>query len=130
MHLLNRISRCLKFTIPNLRSIIYNLLSNALKYCPKSRKPEINIKTEQEDDYILLTFSDNGMGMNEMQLSKLFSMFKRFHTKVEGTGIGLYMVKRIIENNGGKIKVESEEGKGTTFKIYLKNLKNTEGAKS
>lgn len=58
-------------------------------------------------------------------------MFKRFHTKVEGTGIGLYMVKRIIENNGGKIKVESQEEVGTTFKIYFKNLnKLTEEAKA
>jgi signal transduction histidine kinase len=46
-------------------------------------------------------------------------MFKRLHTHVEGSGIGLYIVKRIIENNGGKIKVESELNKGTTFTVYI-----------
>jgi signal transduction histidine kinase len=47
-------------------------------------------------------------------------MFKRFHTHVEGTGIGLYIVKRIVENSGGYIEVESQEGKGSTFKVYLR----------
>ncbi len=47
-------------------------------------------------------------------------MFKRFHNHVDGTGVGLYMIKRIIENRGGKIEVESAEEKGTTFKVFLK----------
>lgn len=109
----------INYTRYNLRSILYNLLSNALKYCSKERKPFVKIKTEDAGPFIVLTFSDNGLGMNKQQVSKLFSMFKRFHPKVEGTGIGLYMVKRIVENNGGKIEVESEEGKGTTFRIFF-----------
>jgi signal transduction histidine kinase len=65
---------------------------------------------------------DNGLGLSPAQQSKLFTMFKRMHTHVEGTGIGLYIVKRIIENNGGKIDVESEQGKGTVFKVYFKPI--------
>jgi two-component system CheB/CheR fusion protein len=107
----------------NLRSIMYNLLSNALKYCSAERKPHIQISTRQEKEYIVLSFADNGLGMNEKQQAKLFSMFKRFHTQVEGTGIGLYMVKRIVENNEGSIEVESQENKGTTFRVYLKDMK-------
>ncbi len=60
-------------------------------------------------------------------MEKLFTMFKRFHTHVDGTGIGLYIVKRIIENKDGKIEVKSERDKGTIFTIYFvdveKNLK-------
>jgi signal transduction histidine kinase len=52
---------------------------------------------------------------------KLYGLFQRFHTHVEGTGIGLHMIHSIVESYGGKILVESEESKGTTFKIYLGN---------
>lgn len=104
----------------NLRSIFYNLLSNAIKYQSPDRKPEIHIRSEKQGEFVLLTFEDNGLGMNQTQLNKLFTMFKRFHTHVDGTGIGLYMVKRMVENRGGKIEVKSEEGVGTTFKIFLK----------
>ena len=62
------------------------------------------------------------MGIPADQIEKIFLMFKRVHTNVEGSGIGLYIVKRIIENNGGKIEVESEPGKGTTFNMYFKLL--------
>jgi signal transduction histidine kinase len=68
----------------------------------------------------VLLVQDNGLGLSTSQQTKLFTMFKRMHTHVEGSGIGLYIVKRIIENNGGKIDVESEQGKGTTFKVYFK----------
>ncbi|MDO1446482.1 HAMP domain-containing sensor histidine kinase [Rhodocytophaga aerolata] len=59
------------------------------------------------------------MGIAENNLKKLFRMFKRFHTHVEGTGIGLYIVKRIVENAGGKIEVESKVDEGTKFSIFL-----------
>jgi signal transduction histidine kinase len=72
-------------------------------------------------DFIIIGIEDNGLGISEIHQSKMFSMFKRFHHHVEGTGIGLYIVKRIVENAGGKIEVESEENKGTRFKVYLRN---------
>jgi signal transduction histidine kinase len=103
----------------HLRSILYNLLSNALKYRCPSRKPVITITTRSQDDGVHLTVSDNGLGLSENQVSKLFFMFKRLHTHVEGTGVGLYMVKRIVENYGGRIWVESKPNVGTTFHLYF-----------
>ena len=67
----------------------------------------------------MLSVKDNGLGFEPGFKTKLFSMFKRFHDHVEGTGIGLYIIKRIIENKGGKIEVESELDKGSTFKVYF-----------
>ncbi len=107
------------FARASLHSIFYNLLSNALKYhCPE-RTPRIHFQAYQQDSYTLVQIRDNGLGIPEAQLPKLFSMFKRFHSHVEGTGVGLYMIKRVIENNGGKIVVESKEGVGTTFTVYF-----------
>ncbi|MDO1444752.1 PAS domain S-box protein [Rhodocytophaga aerolata] len=112
----------IRFARKNIRSILYNLLTNALKYRSPDRRVQINIRTIQQDSYILLSFADNGLGIQADQIEKIFLMFKRVHTHVEGSGIGLYIVKRIIENNGGKIEVESEPGKGTTFNMYFKLL--------
>ena len=70
----------------------------------------------------MLEVADNGLGIKQEHQHKLFSMFKRLHTHVEGTGIGLYIVKRIIENNGGRIHVESKHGVGTTFRVYFKEV--------
>ena len=103
----------------NLRSILYNLLSNAVKYRCPDRQPKISIKTYQENGYVILRVEDNGLGISKQQQPKMFSMFKRFHSHVEGTGVGLYIIKRIVENRGGKIEVESEQHSGSVFKVYL-----------
>ncbi|MDO1451718.1 PAS domain S-box protein [Rhodocytophaga aerolata] len=108
-----------RFAKKNLQSILYNLLSNAAKYASAERTPQIKIITQKQADYLLIRVKDNGIGISENNLQKLFTMFKRFHTHVEGTGIGLYIVKRIVENAGGKIEVESTLNIGTTFTIYL-----------
>ncbi|WP_223815758.1 sensor histidine kinase [Adhaeribacter rhizoryzae] len=110
----------IQFSAKNLRSIIYNLLSNALKYRAPVRKPYIIIKTETTPEYVMLLVQDNGLGMDMSQERKIFSMFSRLHDHVEGTGVGLYIVKRIVENAGGFIQVESTVGTGTTFRIYFK----------
>jgi signal transduction histidine kinase len=104
----------------NLRSILFNLVNNALKYHSPERKPIIHIQTRMAGEYILLSIADNGLGIPTGQIHKLFSMFKRLHTHVDGSGIGLYITKRIIENNEGRIEVESEEGKGSIFKVFFK----------
>ena len=103
----------------NLKSILYNLLSNAIKYHSPERTPKIIISCQQNRDYSLLSIQDNGLGLKQKDISKIFMMFTRMHTHVEGSGVGLYLVKRIIDNGEGKLEVESEEGRGTTFKVFF-----------
>ncbi|MFT2008126.1 sensor histidine kinase [Pontibacter sp. 13R65] len=109
------------FSAKNMRSVVYNLLSNALKYRSASRRLHICISVEVAPPYTVLTVTDNGLGINPKEKEKMFSMFKRLHDHVEGSGIGLYIVKRIVENAGGKIEVESTLGEGTTFKVFFKH---------
>ncbi|MFL5729762.1 MAG: PAS domain-containing protein, partial [Cytophagaceae bacterium] len=110
----------IKFSRKNLRSILFNLLNNAMKYSALEREGLISVVSEQRQEWIVLSISDNGLGIPEKHLDKIFTMFKRFHIHVEGSGVGLYIVKRIIENAGGKIEVTSKEGMGTTFTLYFK----------
>lgn len=107
-----------------LESIIYNLVSNAIKYRHPDRKPYIEVITEADGDYIKLSVSDNGLGLDlNKDKEAIFSIFKRVHKNAEGTGIGLYMIKQMVEINGGRIEVESEPQVGTVFHVYLKDLK-------
>lgn len=111
----------ISFMNKNLRSIIYNLISNAIKYRSPERSPEVLVFCTQEPEYTVLTVKDNGLGMDlSKDKKKLFVKFQRFHTHVDGTGIGLYMVKRIVENTGGKIEVQSKVGEGTAFRVFFK----------
>ena len=109
-----------EFSAKNVRSIVYNLLSNALKYSSPERKPLIKVTIENNPDFTVLCVSDNGLGFNPADESKIFGMFKRLHDHVEGSGVGLYIVKRILENAGGRIELDSEPGKGSTFRVYFK----------
>lgn len=108
------------FLRKNFRSIIINLVSNALKYRRPNQKTKIVLTCERNKNYLLLSIKDNGLGIPKIHLGKVFTMFKRFHDHVEGTGVGLYIVKRMMENSGGKIEVDSCEGEGTNFKLYFK----------
>ncbi|WP_242929188.1 PAS domain-containing protein [Pontibacter vulgaris] len=114
----------INFSAKNLRSVIYNLISNAVKYRSPERDLKIQVNCHTEAEYILFTVQDNGLGMDLDGNQKLFTMFGRLHDHVEGSGIGLYMVKKIIENAGGRIEVESKVGKGTTFRVYFRNSNN------
>jgi PAS domain S-box-containing protein len=109
-----------RFSAKNVRSVVYNLLSNAIKYRAARRTPQIRIYTENTLDYVILSVSDNGLGIDLTQQHKMFSMFKRLHDHVEGSGVGLYIVKKVVENAGGKIEVESEVGVGSTFRVFFK----------
>lgn len=111
----------INFLKKNLRSIIYNLVSNAIKYRSPERNIVAKIFTKKIDNnWILLNISDNGSGMDSKNIDKIFNMYARFHEDVEGTGVGMNIVKKILDNNGGKIEIESEIGKGSTFKIFFK----------
>ena len=110
----------IRFAPKNLRSVVYNLLSNAVKYRDPQRTPLISVRCEATQEYQLLTVTDNGLGMDLSRKGKLFAMFQRFHDHVEGTGVGLYIVKKIIDNAEGKIEVDSQVGQGTTFKVFFK----------
>ena len=105
------------FAPKNLRSVVYNLLSNALKYRAPDRVPVITLRAIKTPSAVVLTVADNGLGLSAPQQQRLFGLFQRLHTHVEGTGVGLYMVKRMVENAGGTIDVESQEGIGTTFSV-------------
>ncbi|QJX45909.1 PAS domain-containing protein [Hymenobacter taeanensis] len=110
----------ISFAEKNLRSVVYNLLSNALKYHAPNRKGRVSIRCHEAGDYVLLQVQDNGLGLDVTKSHRLFNMFQRFHDHVEGSGIGLYMVKKILENAGGRIEVESELGVGSTFSAYFR----------
>ncbi len=104
-----------------LRSIIYNLMNNALKFRALDRKPEIKIKTRLDNNQITLSILDNGIGIDKGKHEEIFSKYFRVNNGIEGTGIGLHLVKQLVENSGGKIAIESEVDKGSEFKIILNN---------
>lgn len=103
----------------NIRTILFNLISNALKYRSPDRPTKITISTTKFKKSTVLQVADNGTGIPEEQLPQMFGIFKRFHKDIHGNGVGLYMIKRIIENNGGHIEVKSEVNKGTVFQVHF-----------
>lgn len=107
------------FAPRHLRSILYNLLSNGIKYRHPDRPPEVQVRCHRYGTRVVLEVQDNGLGLNERQQAQLFGLFQRLHSHVEGTGIGLYAVKRIVENAGGTIAVQSQPGLGSTFTVAL-----------
>lgn len=108
------------FSKKKLKSVIYNLLSNAIKYRALDRPAHIQVSCHQTLEHVVLSIKDNGLGIDISKKNKIFAMFTRLHTHVEGSGIGLYMVKKILENAGGRIKVESKVGEGSTFSAYFR----------
>ncbi len=105
---------------------IYNLLNNAIKYMGEDNPaPCIDIGAEKKDDQWVFFVRDNGMGIEEMFFEKIFRVFERLPSSKsqEGTGVGLAIVKRIIEYHGGKIWLASQPGRGTTFFFTLAEKK-------
>jgi PAS domain S-box-containing protein len=116
-----------------INQLFLNIISNSLKFSDAPPRititantvPGKQIKTESEinkkEDFTELVFSDNGIGFEQQYADRIFSIFQRLHSgpKYGGTGIGLALCKKIAENHGGAISVESEPGKGTRFFVYL-----------
>lgn len=107
---------------PYLKNIFYNLLSNSIKFKRKGVDAIIEVKSYKAGNNIGLIFKDNGMGINlEKNKDNLFGMYKRFHSEIEGKGIGLFLTQQQVETLGGKISVKSEVNKGSEFNIELPN---------
>ena len=104
-----------------MERVLTNLLSNALKYSNKQPEMKIEIGGMEKGNDSIFYIKDNGTGFDMKQADKLFKVFKRLHREdeFEGTGVGLALVKKIIDYHGGKIWAESEVGKGATFFVSL-----------
>lgn len=101
-----------------------NFITNAVKYSSPERKPIIKLSSTSQNGYTIVSIEDNGLGIDLKKYgSKLFGMYKTFHTNKDAKGMGLYIAKNQIEAMGGKVMVCSEVGKGTIFNIYF-NEKN------
>jgi signal transduction histidine kinase len=109
-----------------LAQVMENLLSNAIKYIgTKNPSPYIEIGAVHQDPEVVFFIRDNGIGIEKTYFEKIFEVFQRLPIAKkfgEGTGVGLAIVKRIIEYHGGRIWLESEPGKGTTFYFTLKSM--------
>lgn len=115
------------------RQVLQNLIGNSLKFARPELAPLITISKEikkggdlipqlaPNSDYVHLTFADNGIGFDNQYRHRIFEMFQRLNgrSEYEGTGIGLAIVNKIVENHNGYISAESEPNKGSTFNIYL-----------
>lgn len=100
--------------------VFRNLITNSIRFC-REKPPRIHVSARPKADQWVFAVEDNGIGMKEGDLDRIFGLFKRLHAHDEypGTGVGLSLCKRIIERHGGSIWVESEEGKGSTFFFTL-----------
>jgi len=104
-----------------MKQLFQNLISNAIKFRKPDTAPQITISAKPKGNFWEFTIQDNGIGINEEYFDKIFMIFKRLHTKneYEGTGIGLSLCKKIVEQHGGKIHLESTLGEGTRFNFTI-----------
>lgn len=103
-----------------IHSILYNLISNAIKYKSLHLNPIIEISSYIEDEMVCIECKDNGIGIDMPRFGdKLFGFYKRFHSHVEGKGLGLHLVKKQVELLHGRVEVKSAVGEGSTFSIFL-----------
>lgn len=112
-----------------LEQLFQNIIGNALKFMPESRIPSISIHGQVDRDMAAFSIRDNGIGIEDRYLEKIFGIFQRLHHKdqYEGTGVGLALCKKIVQRHGGRIWVESQQGKGTTVHFTLKKSSGIEG---
>ena len=106
-----------------LTQVFQNLIGNGLKFCLETR-PEIRIDAERRGRDWVFSIKDNGIGIDPQYRDRIFLIFQRLHKRdeYEGTGIGLAICKKIVERQGGRIWVDSEPGKGATFRFTLRAM--------
>jgi len=107
---------------PRLIEVLQNLLDNAAKYMGDQSDPRIDIGSQGEDaerGMLIFFVKDNGMGIDPEHHERIFGLFNKLDAQSEGTGVGLALVKRIVEVHGGRIWVQSEAGSGSTFYFTL-----------
>lgn len=112
---------------PMVNSILYNLISNAIRYRSTERTPLVKVTSNENDDYYFIDVEDNGLGIDlNHNKDNLFKLYKRFHFHTEGKGLGLYLVKLQCESLGGHVEAESEVNRYTIFRVRLKKPVNIE----
>jgi two-component sensor histidine kinase len=110
-----------------LNSILFNLISNSIKYRSPERDLIIEVSSKCNEDYSFLKVTDNGLGMNLQETRKdLFKMYKRFHTHIDGKGLGLYLVRIQADTINAEIEVKSELNRGSTFEIRIPHIRSVE----
>lgn len=115
----------ISYIYSHLENFLINLTTNAIKYKHPDRKPVINIRSEEDGGFTVIHFEDNGIGLDlDRYGERLFGLYQRFHSHVEGKGLGLYLVREQIRSHDGNLKVSSQVGVGTTFSIYLNQLRS------
>ena len=122
----NDVSICTDFKWPTIvsikpyvNSILFNLISNAIKYRSPDRKPIVRISSQLIEDNIILEVSDNGLGIDlQKHKADLYKLYKRFHSHTPGKGLGLFIAKQQLEKLNARIEVESVPEQGTTFRIF------------
>ena len=117
-----------EFSQRALQFLLFNLLSNAVKFRSERRPLIIKVETKLvTDEFFCISVQDNGTGMDmEAVKPRIFKIFKRFHPHIEGKGLGLYAVKTMLDELGGKLEVNSTLNEGTEFKAYLKPIEDYE----
>jgi signal transduction histidine kinase len=105
-----------------MKQVLTNLLSNAVKYSPEGGAVTVQVR-ERGTTHVVIEVADQGLGIPPDQVGRLFQKFERVrtddHMRISGTGLGLYICRKIVEGHGGQIWVESESGRGSTFSILL-----------
>ncbi len=114
-----------------LGQVFQNLIANALKFRSPDRRPEVAIGARVEGDQAVFSVTDNGIGIEERFLERIFGVFQRLHLReeYEGAGVGLALCKKIVLRHGGRIWAESELGKGSTFHFILRTVPQPEEKK-
>jgi PAS domain S-box-containing protein len=113
-----------------LLEVVQNLLENALKYMGNQPEPRIEIGAREDPTHSVLFIRDNGIGIKQVHAERIFGLFEKLDPKSEGTGVGLALVRRILEYHGGSISVESDGVTGSTFVLQFPEASSTMSASS